>query len=79
MIDAFTRECLAIEADTSLSSERVVRVLEWQTELRGAPQHLRIDNGPEFRAGQAHAEWANGVVQWALSSGVSESGMVHQS
>jgi len=27
MIDAFTRECLVIETDTSLGSERVVRVL----------------------------------------------------
>jgi len=50
MIDAFTRECLSMEADTSLGSERVVRVLERQIELRGAPQRLRIDNGPEFRA-----------------------------
>jgi putative transposase len=50
MIDAFTRECLAMEADTSLGSERVVRVLDHQLEVRGAPQRLRIDNGPEFRA-----------------------------
>ena len=50
MIDAFSRECLAIETDTSLGSERVVRVLNQQLQLRGAPQQLRIDNGPEFRA-----------------------------
>lgn len=50
MIDAFTRECLAMETDTSLGSERVVRVLNQQMEVRGAPQRLRIDNGPEFRA-----------------------------
>jgi putative transposase len=50
MIDAFSRECLSIETDTSLGSERVVRVLDQQLGLRGAPQRLRIDNGPEFRA-----------------------------
>ncbi len=50
MIDAFTRECLAMETDTSLGSERVVRMLDQQLELRRAPQRLRIDNGPEFRA-----------------------------
>ncbi len=50
MIDAFTRECLSMETDTSLGSERVVRVLNQQIQLRGVPQRLRIDNGPEFRA-----------------------------
>ena len=40
MIDAFSRECLAIETDTSLGSERVVRVLNQKLELRGAPQRL---------------------------------------
>lgn len=50
MIDAFTRECLTMETDTSLSSERVVRVLDQQIALRGTPRRLRVDNGPEFRA-----------------------------
>jgi putative transposase len=50
MIDAFTRECLAMESDTSLSSQRVVRVLEQQVARRGTPVRLRVDNGPEFRA-----------------------------
>lgn len=50
MIDAFSRECLVMETDTSLGSERVVRVLEQQVERRGVPRRLRIDNGPEFRA-----------------------------
>ena len=50
MIDAFTREFLAMETDSSLGSERVVRVLNQQVERRGTPQRLQIDNGPEFRA-----------------------------
>jgi putative transposase len=48
VVDAYTRECLALEADTSLGSGRVIRVLERLIAARGAPQSLRSDNGPEF-------------------------------
>ena len=48
VLDKFTRECLAIEVDTSLSSRRVTRVLEWIVEQRGTPAGMRCDNGPEF-------------------------------
>lgn len=70
MIDAFTRECLAMEADTSLGSERVVRVLDQQIEVRGLPQRLRIDNGPEFRAKPLDV-WAkkNGVTLFFIEPG----------
>ena len=48
VVDAFTRECLALEADTSLGSGRVTRVLDRLIEERGVPENLRSDNGPEF-------------------------------
>ena len=48
VVDAFTRECLALEADTSLGSGRVTRVLDRLIEERGAPENIRSDNGPEF-------------------------------
>ena len=48
MVDNYTRECLAIEVDSCLSSQRVTRVLEWVIEQRGAPEAIRCDNGPEF-------------------------------
>ena len=48
IVDSFTRECLAIEVDTCLSSRRVTRVLEWILQQRGTPERLRCDNGPEF-------------------------------
>lgn len=48
VVDNFSRECLAIEADGSLSSRRVTRVLEWIVAQRGAPVRIRCDNGPEF-------------------------------
>lgn len=48
VVDAFTRECLALEADTSLGSGRVTRVLERLIDERGLPESVRSDNGPEF-------------------------------
>ena len=50
VVDVFTRECLALEADTCLGSGRVTRVLERLIEERGRPESLRSDNGPEFTA-----------------------------
>lgn len=48
VIDDCTRELLWIETDTSLPARRVIRVLEALRELRGLPQMIRVDNGPEF-------------------------------
>ncbi len=45
VIDKGTRECLAIEADTSLPAQRVVRVLEQLKSERGLPFQIRLDNG----------------------------------
>ena len=46
--DAYTRECLALEADTSLGSGRVIRVLERVIAERGRPENVRSDKSPEF-------------------------------
>ena len=48
LVDNYTRECLAIEADTSLSGERVTRILDRVIAERGCPKALLSDNGPEF-------------------------------
>ena len=48
IIDEFTRECLAVEADTSLPGLRVIRVLERLADTRGLPQEIHVDHGPEF-------------------------------
>lgn len=58
LVDASTRQCLAIETDTSLSGERVVRVLDEVLALRSKPQVIQIDNGPEFRS-KALDIWAS--------------------
>lgn len=48
LMDDFNREALAIEVDTSLPAERVIRVLEQVLTWRGKPNRIRVDNGPEF-------------------------------
>jgi putative transposase len=52
LLDDFNREALAIEVDTSLRAERVVRVLEQIIQWRGKPERIRVDNGPEFISGK---------------------------
>ena len=41
IVDDFTKECLAIEVDTSLPGRRVVSVLERLAEMRGLPRSKR--------------------------------------
>jgi putative transposase len=62
VVDDYTRECLAIEVDTSLGGTRVVRVLEELKQRRGLPRQIRSDNGPEFVS--------RAVDQWAYEQGL---------
>jgi putative transposase len=48
VVDDFTRECLAIEVDTSIPGLRATRVLERIAAARPLPKYLICDNGPEF-------------------------------
>ena len=48
VVDAYTRECLALEVDTSFASRRVTRVLDQIIQERGVPEAIRCDNGPEL-------------------------------
>ena len=57
IIDDYSRECPSIEVDTSLGGRRVVGVLEKLVEIRGLPEVITMDNGPEF-AGKVLDEWA---------------------
>jgi transposase InsO family protein len=56
VVDEFTRECLTIEVERSLTAEDVVSTLEYLFEVRGVPDHIRSDNGPEFIA-EAVKSW----------------------
>ena len=57
IVDDFSRESPAIEVATSLGGYRVVRVLDHLAEVRGLPEVITVDNGPEFTS-QALDEWA---------------------
>jgi len=57
IVDDYSRECPAIEVDTSMGASRVVGVLEKLAEIRGLPEVITLDNGPEF-AGKVLDEWA---------------------
>jgi putative transposase len=48
IVDAFTRECLELDVDSSLSSRRVTRTLDRIIERRGTPDVIRCENGPEL-------------------------------
>jgi putative transposase len=57
IVDDYTRECLAIEVDTSLPGERVARVLDELIKSGRKPEVIVVDNGPEF-AGKVLDTWA---------------------
>jgi putative transposase len=48
VVDTFTRECLALEVDTSLPSPRVTRALDKVIFERGRPERIQMDNGSEL-------------------------------
>ncbi len=63
VVDDATRECLAIEVDTSISGRRVGRVLDAVARKRGRyPQRIVLDNGPECTS--------KALDQWAYEHGV---------
>lgn len=65
VIDDFNREAVTIEIDTSITAKRLIRVFERIQALRGLPDMLRVDNGPELTSGE--------FVSWAESNGM----MIH--
>jgi SAM-dependent methyltransferase len=62
LVDDFTRECLGLVADTSLTGLRVARELDRIAELRGYPCMLVSDNGTEFTS--------NAILAWQQERGV---------
>ncbi len=61
VLDEYTRECLAIEAARNFRGKDIVSVLDELTAIRGAPVHLRADNGPEMIS--------KAVKAWCAESG----------
>lgn len=48
LIDEFTRKCLALEVDRRCTGDDVVELLVDVFAIRGVPEFIRCDNGPEF-------------------------------
>lgn len=48
LIDLYSRECLALYAEKSITGEAVAGILEQLKETRGLPARIKVDNGPEF-------------------------------
>ncbi len=62
VLDEFTRESPAIEVGRSIRSGDVIAVLDYLFMVRGTPQFLRSDNGPEFVA--------DAIKRWLHDQGV---------
>ena len=60
--DEWTKECLAIEVDGRIRSQRVIDVLSKLISERGAPIYLRSDNGPEFVS--------RAILKWMVDEGI---------
>ncbi len=56
-VDQFTRECLCLVADQSLTGEKVAQALEPIVTQRGVPRSITVDNGSEF-ASRVMDAWA---------------------
>ena len=50
VVDEYTRECLSIDVERSITAEDVVSTLASLFRSRGEPAFIRSDNGPEFIA-----------------------------
>jgi putative transposase len=62
VVDDLSKECPVLEADHSLTGQRVTRVLERISLTRGLPDVITVDNGPEFIS--------KAVDAWAYANGV---------
>jgi putative transposase len=62
VVDDFTRECLCLVADTSLSGVRVVRELDKLIACRGRPLGCVSDNGTELTS--------LALLQWSQDTGI---------
>jgi putative transposase len=64
LVDDFTRECLALVADSSLTAPRVARELDRIIETRGRPRMIVSDNGTEFTSNAILAWQQEREVEW---------------
>jgi putative transposase len=61
-VDQYSRECLLLEADTSMSGKKVVNCLQHLSQQRPLPRGITVDNGSEF--------YSKAMDAWAYGNGV---------
>jgi putative transposase len=78
VIDEYTRECLAIDVAKKFTGHDVVEVLRYLFAVRGEPEYIRSDNGPEFvsRVVQSWLEYANVKTLYVAPGSPWENGYV---
>jgi putative transposase len=62
VVDEYSRECLPLEMERSITAEGVVEILDRLFTERGEPAYIRSDIGPEFIA--------EAIKRWLAASGV---------
>jgi putative transposase len=62
VVDDLSKECPVLEVDHSLTGQRITRVLERVALIRGLPEVITVDNGPEFIS--------KALDSWAYTNGV---------
>jgi len=62
LVDEYSRECLALEMERSITAEGVVEILDRLFTECGEPAYIRSDNEPEFIA--------EAIRRWLAASGV---------
>ena len=50
LIDEHSRECLLVRSERRWSSAKAIEALADVMVVKGVPEHIRSDNGPEFVA-----------------------------
>ncbi len=62
VVDEYSRECLSIDVERSITADDVIETLASLFRRRGGPTFIRSDNGPEFVA--------KAIKRWLEASGV---------
>jgi putative transposase len=62
VVDNYSRECLAIEVGQHIRGEDVTRTMDQLKTVRGVPNSIKVDNGPEFISKE--------LDKWAYENGV---------
>jgi hypothetical protein len=64
LIGEYTRECLLIRAERCCSSAKVIGAVADVMVMKGVPEHIRSDNGPEFVAKDLRKWLADTGASW---------------